>query len=599
MLLLKGSRTSLQAEWRLVHRAADASVASVARAVSRALGAIGVRENMLIEHLTNGDATLAVADVNLEPMVKGLQASMMPLLVKTFNRTGSAVLRTAHRRYARPVQKSVIPSRKKKIRKEAQRSVTAMAFSFNETNPRAVEWAAQHGSSLIAGITSETRDAIRAAVATGFVDGVPPRTLARQIRPLIGLNERQALAIQRLRRDLDGLPPETINRRIEFATAKALRERSLLIARTETMGAANAGQLEAWRQGMSDGAIDPELVKEWIITQDDRTCPICEPLDGQQRPVNEYFSTGNLNPPAHPMCRCASGLAPPTGGERVGQGPGGTIGGDQPNVEDDKPFAPPLNSTWSEKVDDFYAKNYGEEAINEHAKSHGLDRFVYLNRVQEHLEKLVGVAEVNVRVPPSVLEKILDDGRFKTQFEVKKSKGLLDNGIRDRFEDSVFGLGKNANPLERPIYGYLSQHPEIYAAVNDTSVSQYGSVVVRLKENVKRRTSFTVGDSLDLTGHGNHASLKPSPLGVPSYRSASYVYRDPLSIRYVDGLTDFTDTYFEAQIFRGVSVNDIEEVLLRKEPTKALRDKLAEHKIRYKIVKAPTPEQLKAVRPED
>jgi very-short-patch-repair endonuclease len=40
-------------------------------------------------------------------------------------------------------------------------------------------------------------------------------------------------------------------------------------------------------------------------------CPICEPLDGEHRKLDEAFSFGGMNPPVHPSCRCAVGLVTP------------------------------------------------------------------------------------------------------------------------------------------------------------------------------------------------------------------------------------------------------------------------------------------------
>ena len=118
------------------------------------------------------------------------------------------------------------------------------------------------------------------------------------------------MSVERLRGELidAGVASNVIERRIEFEASKKLRERALNIARTETMASSNAGQLGVWRQGRSEGLIAPELVKEWIVTPDDRLCELCEALEGEQREVDEAFSFGGMNPPLHPSCRCAVGL---------------------------------------------------------------------------------------------------------------------------------------------------------------------------------------------------------------------------------------------------------------------------------------------------
>jgi len=68
-------------------------------------------------------------------------------------------------------------------------------------------------------------------------------------------------------------------------------ERNMIIARTETVRVSNI-------------AVEKELKKSgfkkyyWIASWSDRTCPICEALDGK------IFELGSQKPPAHPRCRC-------------------------------------------------------------------------------------------------------------------------------------------------------------------------------------------------------------------------------------------------------------------------------------------------------
>jgi SPP1 gp7 family putative phage head morphogenesis protein len=89
-------------------------------------------------------------------------------------------------------------------------------------------------------------------------------------------------------------------------------DRAETIARTETMRAANEGQIEAWQQAAETGLLTGNESTEWITTPDDRLCPICEPLDGQTTALGGTFEVDGdrvSSPPAHPRCRCTVGLA--------------------------------------------------------------------------------------------------------------------------------------------------------------------------------------------------------------------------------------------------------------------------------------------------
>lgn len=185
---------------------------------------------------------------------------------------------------------------------------------FDLMNPRSVEFIRDHTGELITQVTEETREAIAGVIDRAFTDGMHPRTSARHIRNTIGLTNRQASAVDNLRRRLreDNVPwPDVMNQTERYAN-DLLRQRSENIARTETLRAANAGQELLWLQAAEEGLInEARTLKEWIVTPDDRLCEFCEPLDGQTQPLDGFFTSeiGNVEvPPLHPQCRCAMGL---------------------------------------------------------------------------------------------------------------------------------------------------------------------------------------------------------------------------------------------------------------------------------------------------
>lgn len=186
-----------------------------------------------------------------------------------------------------------------------------LALRFDLLNPRAVEWVRSHSAELVRQVSDETKIAIRRVIERAFLEEMPPEEAARHIRSLVGLTERQATAVDNLRRRLieEGRSPKRVQAMTETYTRRLIRERARNIARTEMIRASSAGQQEVWRQAADQGLIDPTTARrEWIVTPDDRLCPVCAPLDGKTVGLDEEFAPGVLHPPLHPSCRCATAL---------------------------------------------------------------------------------------------------------------------------------------------------------------------------------------------------------------------------------------------------------------------------------------------------
>jgi len=150
-------------------------------------------------------------------------------------------------------------------------------FAFDKTNPQAKEWVDEHVGELIDEMSRVTRERVKDLVERTVDGEFDTHDLADKITELIGDESRA----------------ETI-------------------ARTETMAASNGGQREAWAQAVDDGLLNGDEEEEWITTPDDKTCPICLPMDGEKKPLGGKFNVDGAQidgPPAHPRCRCTTGLA--------------------------------------------------------------------------------------------------------------------------------------------------------------------------------------------------------------------------------------------------------------------------------------------------
>jgi hypothetical protein len=213
--------------------------------------------------------------------------------------------------------------RKARSVKVARAKTPRITFRFDRTNPQATIWARQHAADLVTDVTGETRKAIRRVITRAFTDNLPPRESARLLRKIVGLTESQEESLDRLRHALQENPgkmvrmgerkfraPTTktgIQNIIERQSDRMLRNRSIMIARTETIRASNEGQTQLWMQAVAAGKLPRNVERIWITTQG--ACPeICEPLESKRASLNGSFEGKYEAPPAHPGCRCTTGI---------------------------------------------------------------------------------------------------------------------------------------------------------------------------------------------------------------------------------------------------------------------------------------------------
>ncbi|MHA2065090.1 MAG: hypothetical protein ACXABY_12005, partial [Candidatus Thorarchaeota archaeon] len=162
-----------------------------------------------------------------------------------------------------------------------------------------------------------------------------------------------------------------------------------------------------------------------------------------------------------------------------------------------------------------------------------------------------------------------------------RSKGNLNPDLRREYEDRVFDGNKYDNDSERPIYGHLTSGGSESAA---SALNQYGRAKVILNEDVRDRTTFTIGDSLDTNAAGFFPTSSPRPVNRPSWKAASYGgTMDPLNMAVGD---DSGLWYWETQTHGGISVSDINRVLFLPgaNPSRAVLSKLDQANIPYEIV---------------
>ena len=184
----------------------------------------------------------------------------------------------------------------------------------------------------------------------------------------------------------------------------------------------------------------------------------------------------------------------------------------QPSIELDliqpkKEYAQDVNEAFNEMLQDY--KQETGETITEND----------LKLIEDKMREMTSSDEVHVgiRFQPQYLDAILNDGRFKSQFETGTSEGYLDTDVRSEFENLSMGYYSFTSPEDRPIYGMLFEGK----TAADIKPSQfggdfYGGAVAIFKPSVKAHATVTFEDSLDYDRF-----LQPSPLLKPSRYSIS------------------------------------------------------------------------------
>lgn len=213
-------------------------------------------------------------------------------------------------------------------------------FIFDKLNPRLIDWLKSYTYGLIRladdGSKEAVIGAIRDQMVAGMTAGEGPATVARQIKSVIGLTDRQQAAVAAYRKELEvfhmkrsakgynlggkidrvnghqvfkpnedgdpkdgvllrrlrdfgkdkqlirametgkALTPDQIDKMTEAYARKYLAYRSRTIARTEALRATNYGVQDAWRQALETGKANESLVRrQWIVAHDERLCETC------------------------------------------------------------------------------------------------------------------------------------------------------------------------------------------------------------------------------------------------------------------------------------------------------------------------------------
>jgi hypothetical protein len=242
---------------------------------------------------------------------------------------------------------------------------------------------------------------------------------------------------------------------------------------------------------------------------------------------------------------------------------------------------------WFSKLDDGQVK----EILKEYCES-------YLKALDKRVQDLVqeGDPQIWIRCQPKTLIKILEGGRFKSQFETATSRGIMDPKRRAKSE-----YGRASIPLNMPapfrfIYGYAASKPSGKAPLVK-NVEWFGSAAVRLKPELREFVLQMLDDSLKHSDGKSFLTCRPTffdnadrrcfPSGSFPLKYKLFFEDNPFKIQGREDLAKKIP-YQEVQIMR-VDKEDIQEVvfgmpMVNKKLTKLLEQHAISYRSKVKLL---------------
>lgn len=217
----------------------------------------------------------------------------------------------------------------------------------------------------------------------------------------------------------------------------------------------------------------------------------------------------------------------------------------------------------------------------------------FYKATEKKVKDFINNGFVGVRVDTDLIETILNDGRLKNQFETGTSRGVLLGGFRKNVEKTLMEVPKDLADAERPIYGMI--YPKSEGALKkyahgDTG-DWYGDAIIKMKDEVKDVTSFTVGDSLDFSDElvsaitKDDTNIKGIPYGMSRYwNDMTKKEFEKAKLKKIFG--EKSDGYLEAQIHtkEAHKVEYFEEILFTRGVPDHLEKLLKERGIKYRVL---------------
>jgi hypothetical protein len=189
--------------------------------------------------------------------------------------------------------------------------IPGLTLSFRMASPQALAALELADLSRLQRVGKESQEAIRRTLFDAYGEGINPVDAARRLRGIVGLTDRQAVAVRRFEDILagKGKSGDVLARLVDRYAGRMLRIRTETIARTEIMTALHTGRRAHWHFLAGNGTLRPtDWQRRWKTAPDEFVCRVCQPLHNTTTDLFGMYPDGSQGPPRHPRCRCTEVL---------------------------------------------------------------------------------------------------------------------------------------------------------------------------------------------------------------------------------------------------------------------------------------------------
>lgn len=237
------------------------------------------------------DAFLAMVDVVAQSVPPAqleawLEARDFPAIVHAFERAIATHVTISATPLAQVYQDLFVQS----LLSTVPRTIVPSAFRL--VSQAVLDRINTSAAKLVTRVGQDSVLAIRTIIEEGYLEGIGAPAMGRLIRAQVGLLPQHSIAVGRYAAGLKAahIPEPEMTNLVETYSRRLKAYRAENIARTETISATHAGQLQGWLEMVQRGVLQPRRTRVvWVVTDDDRLCPWCAPMDGQEVELGQMF----------------------------------------------------------------------------------------------------------------------------------------------------------------------------------------------------------------------------------------------------------------------------------------------------------------------
>ena len=231
-------------------------------------------------------------------------------------------------------------------------------------------------------------------------------------------------------------------------------------------------------------------------------------------------------------------------------------------------------------------------------------------KAEENVKRIINDPETDVfiRIPNNEVLDLIMEGGFKNAHEIGGRPGTVTDEQKRRYlqkrediEYDIVGYSRTSEYADRPIYGYLASN-NLNGKEHEEVGRSYGGIAVKLKKEVKARTTFTGADTFKsgfsskvktFEGDPDHDTTPPPDITslIPFTRlreeratKEQYVETMSGTVQKLADAKDIHDiakasapggfSYLDTQIHGGTTFDDIDSIYLPDDPAYLPSDQL-------------------------